>query len=167
MRVLRGLAILALLAAVAFVAAWYFGNRSSTTPASEITAYYCKIDGTTLEPYTVTLGSARDRRSVAFYAATQAVAGPSADVEAVRFPPGTFVQSLDVVNSTAVVSLSKNVENTGGGSFTESGMFKALVWTLTAIPGISDVQVKVDNVRIASLPGGHLELDQPLTRSMF
>ena len=116
-------------------------------------------------PYSVSLGPARDVKSVAFYAATQAVAGPPAGVDAIRFPQGTHVRALDIDGRTAIVDLSPDVKNTGGGSFDEAGMFKSLVWTLTALPGISAVSVRVDGAQIATLPGGHLELDEPLSRA--
>ena len=54
-----------------------------------------------------------------------------------------------------------------GGSFAETGEFKALVWTLTGLPGVSAVQIEVDGAKVATLPGGHLELEQPLARSSF
>ena len=59
-------------------------------------------------------------RSVAFYAAVQAVAGPPAGVDAVRFPAGTHVLSVDVDGSTADVDLSKDVGVDVEGSFNES-----------------------------------------------
>jgi spore germination protein GerM len=157
--------------AVALAAGWYYfssGQRSgSVVSGGTVTVYYTKLDGKTEQPYSVTLGPARDGKSVAFYAATQAVAGPPAGVEAIRFPPGTHVKSLDIANGTAIVDLSAEVKSTGGGSFDEAGMFKGLVWTLTALPGIESVSVRVNGSQVATLPGGHLELDAPLSRSSW
>ncbi len=99
------------------------------------------------------------------YAAVQGVAGPPADVHAVRFPPGTHVLSATVSGSMATIDLSSEVTGGMGGSFTENGEFEALVFTLTDIPGINSVQVLVDGRKVETLPGGHLELDTPLTRS--
>jgi N-acetylmuramoyl-L-alanine amidase len=99
------------------------------------------------------------------YAATQAVAGPPTSVAAVRFPEGTHVLSADVNESTATVDLSGEVKNQSGGVLGESGAFKSLVWTLTALPGISQVAVRVEGQTLSTLPGGHLELDEPLHRS--
>jgi spore germination protein GerM len=115
----------------------------------------------------VSLGPARDPRSVAFYAAVQAVAGPPAGVEAVRFPSGTTVESVTLDGSTADVDLSKDVGAHVEGSFNEAAEFKALVYTLTALPGITSVRVSVAGERLATLPGGHLELDEPLSRQSF
>ena len=167
MRATRAAALVLLLVAVAAASWWFFGrhaNEPSVGPRSIITK---AADGTTLVPWTVSLGPARDRQSVAFYAAVQAVAGPPAGVDAVRFPPGTTVLSANVDGSTVDVDLSKTVGAAVEGSFNEAAEFKALVYTLTALPGISSVRVSVAGERLATLPGGHLELDEPLTRQSF
>ena len=114
----------------------------------------------------MTLGPARDAKSVAFYAATQAVAGPPPGTEAIRFPQGTHVRALDLERSLAVVDLSSEVKN-ASGSFDEGGMFKSLVWTLTGLPGISAVSIRVEGTQVATLPGGHLALDEPLSRASW
>ncbi len=135
--------------------------------AQTVAVYYTKIDGTSLAKWSVSLGPARDLPSVAFYAAVQAVAGPASDIACVRFPAGTVVRAVHVKGSTAGVDLAGNITNDQSGSLAESGEFKALVWTLTALPGIDAVQVLVDGARVATLPGGHLELDEPLTRQSW
>jgi spore germination protein GerM len=165
MRATRAAALVLLLVAVAAASWWVFGRHSSE-PAS-VAVYYSKADGATLVPWTVSLGPARDRGSVTLYAAVQAVAGPPAGVEAIRFPAGTTVLSATVDGSTANVDLSKDVGKDVQGSLNESAEFKALVYTLTALPGISSVRVSVAGERIATLPGGHFELDEPLTRQSF
>jgi spore germination protein GerM len=165
MKMLRGLGVIAVLVA-AGVAVYLYTHRPLPPAVNDrITVYYTKPDGAGLVPYTVTRGPANDPRSLAFLAATQAVAGPPNEIEATRFPAGTFVRSVELLGSTAVVDLSGSVKQPVEGSFTEGGMFKALVWTLTERPGIKDVQVKIDGERVETLPGGHLELDVPLKRS--
>jgi spore germination protein GerM len=130
--------------------------------------YYAKADGTTLVPWTLSLKDGSDRRSAGFFAATQCVAGPPPGIEAVRFPAGTRVLAFDVQGSTADVDISKEVASSAEGGFAESAEFKALVWTLTQPQlGFSAVRVRVDGARVATLPGGHLELDEPLSRSSF
>ena len=168
MRPLRALVLV--LFAVAIAVGWLWNHRPPTTPAADaIDVYYTKAaDGTTLVPWRVTLGAARDRASVAFYAATSAVAGPPVGVDAVRFPAGTRVRAVDVQGSTADVDLSKEVAASAEGGFAESAEFKALVWTLTQPSiGITSVKVRIGGERVATLPGGHLELDEPLSRSSF
>jgi spore germination protein GerM len=167
MRASRAL-VLIVLFVVAVAAAWWYTHRQSNEVGAAIDVYYAKADGTTLVPWRVSLGPARDRASVAFYAATQAVAGPAAGVDAVRFPAGTHVRAVDVVGSTADVDLSKEIAASAEGGFAESAEFKALVWTLTQPAlAITSVKVRIDGARVATLPGGHLSLDEPLSRSSF
>ena len=157
---------LVLLLVVAVVGSWWFFGRRLQQPQT-IAVYYTKLDGTTVVPWTVSLGPARDPRSVAFYAAVQAVAGPPSGIDAVRFPPGTRVRGVDLRGTEADVDLSSAAGRSVQGSFTELAEFKALVWTLTDLPGISSVGVRLAGRRVATLPGGHLELDEPLTRQSF
>jgi spore germination protein GerM len=159
-------AALVLLLVVAGTASWWFFGRHANEPDT-VTVYYTKADGSTLVPWKVSLGPARDRRSAAFYAAVQAVAGPPDGVDAVRFPHGTHVLSASVDGVTADVDLSSEAGAHVEGSFNESAEFKALVYTLTALPGITTVRVRLAGTRVATLPGGHFELDEPLTRQSF
>jgi sporulation and spore germination protein len=167
MRTSRALVLIVLFVA-AVGAAWWYIHRSPADVGDAITVYYAKADGTTLAPWRVTLGPARDPASVAFYAATQCVAGPPPGIEAVRFPAGTRVIAVDVQGAKADVNLSHEVAGASHeGSFAEAAEFKALVWTLTQ-PAlhVSSVTVRIDGARVATLPGGHLELDE-LSRSSF
>jgi len=167
MRTSRALVLVVLFAA-AVVAAWWYTHRQPSGVGAAIDVYYAKADGTTLVPWRVTLGPARDRASAAFYAATQAVTGPPAGVDAVRFPAGTHVLAVDVQDSTADVDLSKEIAASAEGGFAESAEFKALVWTLTQPTlGITSVKVRIGGARVATLPGGHLALDESLSRSSF
>jgi spore germination protein GerM len=133
-----------------------------------VAVYYCKTDGQTLAKWIVSVSpKATDTKSVAFYATAQAVAGPPADTPAVRFPAGTVVRSVALEGPTATVDLGGTIATAQSGSFTEAGEFKALVWTLTSLPGINAVQVKIGGARVPTLPGGHLELDEALTRQSW
>jgi len=162
-----------LLAFVVIVAGSFLLFRHPKSPVGDhVSVYYTKIDGKTVVPWSVSMRppqkgeSPADRmRYAVLYASTQAVAGPDSSVSAIRFPVGTHVRSANVSGSVATVDLSADVKNQVGGSLAESGEFKALVWTLTALPGIDAVLVKVDGATVDALPGGHLELDQPLRRS--
>ncbi len=167
MKSIRALAVIAILAVLGYAGYRIAIHFMRPGIGDSITVYYSKLDGETLVPWKVSLGSARDPRSVAFYSATQAVAGPASEVEAIRFPSGTIVRQVDVSDGTAAVDLSHDVAAGGGGSFAESGEFKALVWSLTAIPGIHAVQVRIEGRKVPTLPGGHLELDEPLSRSSW
>lgn len=171
MRTSRALAILVLLVIVAGVS-WYFASHRPSPVGDRITVYYTKLDGGSEVPWTVSMRPQQPNESAAehlqnavLYAATQAVAGPPSDVQALRFPAGTHVLGASVNDSTATVDLSGEVKNQNAGVLGESGEFKALVWTLTALPGISQVAVRVQGQTLSTLPGGHLEIDEPLRRS--
>jgi spore germination protein GerM len=157
---------LTLLLIVAAIGSWWVFRPRSPAPGS-ISVYYAKADGATVVPWRVSLGPARDRASVAFYAAVQAVAGPPSGTDAVRFPNGTRVLAVDVDGTTADVNLSADIASANGGSFTESAEFKALVFTMTDLPGVTTVRIRIGGRRVATLPGGHLELDEPLSRKSF
>lgn len=153
---------------VAVAAAWWATHRTVAGVGDRVTVFYTKADGTTLVPWPVSLGSARDRSSAAFYAATQCVAGPPPGTDAVRFPAGTRVRAVTVDGTSADVDLSHEVDSSAEGGFAENAEFKALVWTLTQPElRIDAVTIRVDGTRLATLPGGHLELDEPLSRSSF
>jgi spore germination protein GerM len=154
------------------VATWYFYTHRVPRNGETIAVYYTKLDGTSLGDVRVSLrprapdeSAAEHRHNAAFYAAVQAVAGPPNGINAIRFPPGTRILNVAVDGPTATVDLSKDVERQAGGTFGENGEFKGLVYTLTGIRGIDAVQVTVNGARVQTLPGGHLELDEPLHRS--
>jgi len=132
-----------------------------------LTVYYTQADGSTEGSWSALLGPAHDPQSVAFFAAAQSVAGPPSGIEAVRFPPGTYVRSAELSGSTVVVDLSNEVDGLAGGSFREAATFKSLVWTMTALPGITSVVIHVGGAEVAVIPGGHFELDEPLSRSSW
>ncbi|MGB8909051.1 MAG: GerMN domain-containing protein [Candidatus Cybelea sp.] len=163
--------LIALLAIVA-AASWYYYSQRMPSSGETLVVYYTKLDGKSLGEMSVSLrprqageSAAEHLHNTALYAAVEALAGPPNATDAVRFPPGTRVLGVAVNGSTATVDLSKEVERQAGGSFGEDGEFKALVYTLTGIRGINAVQVTVDGTRLETLPGGHLELDEPLHRS--
>lgn len=168
------LPVLLLLLVVVALGYWYFRSQHATSNGETIAVYYTKLDGTSLGDVRVSLrppaageSAAEHQHNAVLYAAVQAVAGPPNGIKAIRFPPGTRVTSVAVNGSTATVDLSKEVEEQAGGAFGETGEFKSLVYTVTGIKGIDAVQVTVDGSRLETLPGGHLELDQPLHRSDF
>ncbi len=166
------LPFLVVLLAIVAAGTWYYYSQRTTSNGETMAVYYTKLDGTSLGDVSVSLrprqpdeSAAEHRHNAVLYAAVEAVAGPPNDIKAIRFPPGTRVRGVAVEGSTATVDLSKEVEQQAGGSFGENGEFKGLVYTVTGIHGISAVQVTVDGARLETLPGGHLELDQPLHRS--
>lgn len=165
--------IVALVAVLAIAggAWWYFSSRGSVG-GDHLTVYYSKLEGNTLGTWTVSLRQAQPGESAAehlhdtaLYAAVQAVAGPPSEVAAIRFPAGTHVLNVNVTGDVATVDLSKDVATATGGSFSENGEFKGLVYTLTGITSVNAVQITVEGRKVETLPGGHLELDTPLRRT--
>jgi spore germination protein GerM len=167
------LILLIILLLVVAAGSWFFFSRQNANkPGEHLVVYYTKVDGTSLGTWTVSMrppqsgeSAAEHLHNAALYAAVQAVAGPPADVQAIRFPTGTQVTNVGVNGSVATVDLSKEVTAQSGGTFGENGEFKGLVYTLTGIPAINAVQVTVEGHKLQTLPGGHLELDSPLRRS--
>lgn len=166
------LPILVVLLVIVAAGTWYFLSHRSAGGGATLPVYYTTLDGKTLDDLSVSLrppqageSAAEHLHNTVFYAAVQAVAGPPVDVQAIRFPPGTRVLGVTIDGSTATVDLSKEVERQAGGSFGENGEFKGLVYTITGVGGINAVQVTVEGEKLQTLPGGHLELDQPLHRS--
>lgn len=169
MRAGRLIAVAIAIAVIAIGTRWYINGRHHEVGDS-IVVYYTKSDGTSEVPWRVSLGPARDLTSVAFYAASQALAGPPSDVQAVRFPAGSHVRAIEIAGSTVDVDLSSDIAKSAEGGYSENAEFKSLVWTLTdpkTLPGVTAVRIRVDGTRVATLPGGHFELDEPLTRSTF
>jgi hypothetical protein len=166
------LPVLVVLLVVVAAGTWYVISSRGSRNAPTLPVYFTKMDGTSLGRTSVSLrpplageSAAEHLHNTALYAAVQAVAGPPGDVQAIRFPPGTRVLGVEVNGSTATVDLSKDVENTPGGSFGETGEMKALVYTVTGVAGVDAVQILVEGNRLETLPGGHLEIDEPLHRS--
>lgn len=173
MRSTRTFVLVALLVVVV-AGTWYALSHRTGSVGSALTVYYTKLDGTALGTFGVSMrppqpgeSGAEHLRNAVLYAAVQAVAGPPSEVAAIRFPPGTRVVTATVTGSTATVDLSSDVERQAGGTFGENGEFKALVYTITGVPGIDALKVTVGGATLPTLPGGHLELDQPLHRSDF
>src|SRR5271166_6237895 len=136
MRLVRAFVAVALLCLAAYVGYRLFAKPAGQATGDTIAVYYCKTDGQTLVPWNISIGTPREINGLARYATAQALVGPPPDVEAIRFPPGTIANRVSVFGKTATVDLHGDFASSGGGSFTESGEFKALVWTLTALPGI-------------------------------
>jgi spore germination protein GerM len=168
MKVLRAFAIVALLGIAAYVGYRAFVPSAPSGATKMLTAYFVKPETEALAKYSVSLNpKTTDIDGVAFYATAQVIAGPPAEISAIRFPTGTVARSVHVSAETATVDLGGNIAASPDGSFAESGQFKALVWTLTGISGISAVQVTIDGAKVPTLPGGHFEIDEPLSRKSF
>lgn len=170
----RRLALILLFIIVAFGGWLYLSQRPmpTPTPTQALAIYYTRMDGQTQGTWSISMrppvpgeSAGEHQRNTILYAAVQSIAGPPNDVQAIRFPNGTRVQGVSVKGKIAVVDLAGAITKGSGGSFSEDGEFKSLVYTLTAIHGIDAVQIMIDGHIVDALPGGHLALNQPLHRS--
>ena len=167
--------LLVLVALLAIVAAgtWYYLSHVRRRTAETLAVYYTKLDGTTPGAdarlaASASAGRERGRASAQHRAVRRRASGRRAAERRAgdSFSAGHARSGRRAsTGSTATIDLSKEVEQQAGGSFGENGEFKALVYTLTGVPGIDAVQILVEGNRLETLPGGHLELDQPLHRS--
>jgi len=109
-----------------------------------------------------------DTPGLARYAVNQLLAGPTVGSDAfVLFPSGTQA-TVTLDGSLAEVDLHGSLSRSfQSGGTDEAAMFKSLTYTLTALPGVRSVQVLVEGKKVAALPGGAFELDEPLTRGTF
>jgi spore germination protein GerM len=165
----RALLIAALGAAmVAFSAGCTKQNQPPSPHGHQVTVYYCKAGTEELMPVDYTAEPSLEGSHLAEYATQQLLAGPTVGRDTVAlFPTGTQID-VSLSGETATANLTGPVTKSAAvGTSDEVAMFKALVYTLTALPDIKSVRVLLDGKSRASLPGGHLELDQPLTRETF
>jgi N-acetylmuramoyl-L-alanine amidase len=139
-------------------------------PAAErqVTVYYSKAGSDSLVAMHYSAGSDLAGSALAQYVASQLVAGPpDATTSLIVFPPDTRVRASQN-GATVDVDLSGGItKHYAGGAGDEAGLFKSLIFTLTELPGVTAVQVSLNGQIEAALPGGHLELDEPLTRETF
>ena len=137
-------------------------------PAGQFTVVFVNAGTQELDPVPYPIDANLNSSGLAEFAVTQLLAGPATGRDAVvLFPAGTALD-VSVRNDTATVNVTGTpAKYFSGGADDESAMFKSLTFTLTNVPGISRVQILVAGKRLAALPGGHLELDVPLTRETF
>jgi len=99
---------------------------------------------------------------------TELLAGPRlAEREAglsTLIPARTRLLSLRVKGGTAIVNLSRQLENYGGGSNRLEGLIAQIVYTGTALPGINKVWIWMEGEKELVLGGEGLVLDRPLSR---
>jgi spore germination protein GerM len=152
---------------VAFMAAGCTRHPSVSQP-HQITVYYCQAGSDKLMPVQFSIDPKLQGSAAQKYALNQLLVGPTVGRDAVvLFPQGTQA-SLSRQGKTAVVDLTGTIAKSfQGGATDEAAMFKSLTYTLTAFPDITGVQVLVGGQKVAALPGGHFELDEPLTKDTF
>lgn len=135
----------------------------------QITVYYSKAGSDSLIAMHYSAGSNLAGSALAQYVASELVAGPQDATMSsiIVFPPDTRVHAIQN-GATVDIDLSGGItKHYAGGAGDEAGLFKSLTYTMTELPGVTAVQVSLNGQVEAALPGGHLELDEPLTRETF
>jgi germination protein M len=143
-------------------------RQAHVSAQRKVTIYFCRPGTDTLVPMHYSVNGDLAGPALEQYALNQLLAGPgTAQNAVVVFPAGTRA-SLTHVGNRAQVDLRGPIARAGHtGTSDEIALFKSLVYTLTELPGIAEVQVLVDGRKTAALPGGHFELDEPLNRDTF
>jgi spore germination protein GerM len=144
-------------------------TRHVTVPPShQLTIYYCRVGSGNLVRMPFTIDPNLNGQALATYAVNQLLAGPAVGRDSlVLFPAGTQA-TVTMGADTATVDFGGSLAHGyRGGAGDEAAMFKSLTYTLTALPGVKRVQVLVGGHKQDALPGGHFEIDEPLSRDTF
>lgn len=145
------------------------GHRGAPPPPTDqITVYYSKAGSDTLVAFHYSAAPGLAGAPRAQYAVEQLLAGPldpAADL--LTFPPDTRAK-VTLHDATADIDLSGSItKRFSRGADDEAGLFKSLTYTVTDIPGITALQIRLNGQVVPALPGGQLELDEPLSRATF
>ena len=143
-------------------------HGQSQSAERQITVYYCKAGSDSLVAMHYTAGTGLAGPALAQYAVSQLLAGPPEPNSALLvFPPDTRALATQHGATVDIDITGSIAKHYAGGAGDEAGLFKSLTYTLTELPGVTAVQVSLNGQVEAALPGGHLELDEPLTRETF
>jgi spore germination protein GerM len=133
-----------------------------------VTVYFCRAGTDTLVPMPYSNNRQLQGAQLEEFLVNQLLAGPDASqAGVVLFPAGTEA-TVDLNGSTLTVDLGGTLaQRFHGGASDEVALFKSLTFTATSVPGVTAVQVLVSGKKVATLPGGEFEIDEPLTRGTF
>jgi len=136
--------------------------------APQVTVYFCRAGTDTLLPSSYSVNQRLAGAELETALVGQLIAGPAdAQDSVVLFPTGTSARVTvagDVVTVDFGGALAQPFR---GGASDEVALFKSLTYTITSVPGMKSVQVLVGGRKVATLPGGEFEIDEPLTRETF
>src|SRR4029077_8084096 len=120
--------------------------QQNQTPADhEITVYYCKAGSDALVAMHYSAASKLTGAALAQYVVSQMVAGPSEpDSALLVFPPDTRAHASEQGGIVDIDLSGAITKRYGGGAGDEVGLFKALTYTLTELPGVTSVQVRLN-----------------------
>jgi len=93
---------------------------------------------------------------------TSLLAGPTAAERAsgvtTQIPVGTTLRSVSIEGNTAIVDLSKQFES-GGGSLSMQLRVAEVVYTLTTLPDVDAVTIRIDGKAVAGIGGEGVKVD--------
>lgn len=78
-------------------------------------------------------------------------------------PAGLSVEDVNVKDGTAVIDLSKEIKNLGGGTTTESMFIAMFVNTATEFPNVKQVLFRMEGEPLTKITG-HFDMSQPFKR---
>ncbi|MEW6662010.1 MAG: GerMN domain-containing protein [Bacillota bacterium] len=134
------------------------------TAKTRVEVFYADEQSMYLVPISIGVRDGSGKKELALQAVEALLAGPPANSGLTRTVwPGAKVLGLEVEGDTAVINLSKDVINYGGGATAETMLINSLVYTLTGIKGINQVQMLIDGQKLSYLPEG-TEISKPISR---
>jgi germination protein M len=153
-------------AAAALVAGCFHQNRPAPSP--QVTVYFCRAGTDTLVPTQFSANPRLKGAQLETALVAQLLAGAGSDQNTVvLFPAGTKAD-VTVDGPVATVNFTGTLSKPfRGGASDEIALFKSLAYTVTSVPGVTAVQVLINGRKLATLPGGEFEIDEPLTRETF
>ena len=176
--------LVAVLIVVGLVAGYVLWTRSSPAPPHEGTTSRIKesAHGTSKTNLVAYILNADERALVAIDVKAEEVATDEdraravvqaliqysddrAHADSAPLPAGTKLESLKITDGVAILDFNQEFRERKfwAGSEHEFLALRALVNSLTEIPSITKVQIKVDGAKLESL-GGHEDLTTPLDR---
>ncbi|MEG1500502.1 MAG: GerMN domain-containing protein [Clostridiales bacterium] len=139
----------------------YQGENQAT---AKITVYFGDNNAMYLVPLTYDIDKTEKPDPVYYSqkAIEKLLEGPSSDSGLMpTLWKGTKLLSLELIGQTINVNLDKEALDYGGGSAAEQMFVNSLIYSLTSIEGISDIQILIEGKKIEYLPEG-TDVSQPL-----
>ncbi len=138
-----------------------------TPPTFHATGYVLDSDASTLRPVEISgpFGISSDRRVELVVTALARFSNDSANAAAAPLPEGTQLKSVTVEDGLCTLDFNDAFGNRlfWAGAEHEHLALRALVNSVTEIPGVTKVRIKVEGKPVESL-GGHEAVTEPLTR---
>ncbi|GAB2694758.1 GerMN domain-containing protein [Paenibacillus thermoaerophilus] len=141
------------------------GKQSQSGQVTMPVTVYLQDENGLMAPVTLSVPFSE---SVARVAMEHLVSGGPVDQLAPKgfkavLPAGTKIISLDIKDKSAVVDLSKEFAKYDAKD--ERRIMEAITWTLTSLPSVESVQLRINGQALKEMPVAKTPLDEPLTRA--